>query len=234
MAVTLLSTGLVCLLTAIVGGGLTALGFQFPVLQSLGRQLLLGLLGAVLIVLSLASNIEDTSDTGTQVAPPVTGTGPKAPAGPNGRDPDVVASPDVPEPVPPPAHDNPDATPTMGKQPPGQSGQASGDGGANADAGQTFFKPCLAGSLYVVVVSGYANRGTAMAEVYRLRANYPQFEFKWFQTDQFGMEAYTILAGHGLNPAEANLLTDRLRFAGLPGYVFRFMQDSQAHCRAEL
>lgn len=65
MEVTLLTTGLVCLLAAIVGGGLKGLGFEFPVLSSLRRQLLLGILGVVLIFFSQRSTIYGYFETPT-------------------------------------------------------------------------------------------------------------------------------------------------------------------------
>lgn len=46
----LLTTGLACMIAAIVGGGLKAFGIELPVLQSLSRQLLLGVVGVALIV----------------------------------------------------------------------------------------------------------------------------------------------------------------------------------------
>lgn len=55
METVLLSTGLACLIAAIVGGGLKAFGIEIPLLQSLTRQLLLGGLGVLLVVLSLAT-----------------------------------------------------------------------------------------------------------------------------------------------------------------------------------
>lgn len=55
METVLLSTGLACLIAAIVGGGLKAFGIEIPLLQSLTRQLLLGGLGVLLVVLSFAT-----------------------------------------------------------------------------------------------------------------------------------------------------------------------------------
>jgi hypothetical protein len=52
MSTTLLSAGLACLIAAVIGGGLKAFGVQIPVLQSLKRQVILGLLGIVLILVS--------------------------------------------------------------------------------------------------------------------------------------------------------------------------------------
>ena len=49
MADTLLTTGLVCLVAAIVGGGLKAFGFELPALRSGRRQVALGALGLVLL-----------------------------------------------------------------------------------------------------------------------------------------------------------------------------------------
>ncbi len=49
----LLIAGIACLIAAIVGGGLKAFGIEFPVLDSLSRQLVLGALGLILFSLSL-------------------------------------------------------------------------------------------------------------------------------------------------------------------------------------
>jgi hypothetical protein len=45
----LTTTGIACVIAAIIGGGLKAFGLEFPVLQSTRRQWLIGLLGAVLV-----------------------------------------------------------------------------------------------------------------------------------------------------------------------------------------
>src|ERR1700688_4009584 len=50
MGTTLLTTGLVCVIAAIVGGGLRAFGFELPALQSGTRQGLLAIFGGILIV----------------------------------------------------------------------------------------------------------------------------------------------------------------------------------------
>ena len=52
MNATLLMLGLACLIAAIVGGGLKAAGFEFPVISSLRRQILLAALGCVLLIAS--------------------------------------------------------------------------------------------------------------------------------------------------------------------------------------
>jgi hypothetical protein len=50
MSTTLLTTGLVCVIAAIVGGGLKAFGLELPILRSGGRQGLLATLGIILMV----------------------------------------------------------------------------------------------------------------------------------------------------------------------------------------
>jgi hypothetical protein len=52
MNTTLLSAGIVCVIAAIVGGGLKAFNIEIPALNSLRRQLMLGLLGLVLLVIA--------------------------------------------------------------------------------------------------------------------------------------------------------------------------------------
>ncbi len=49
METTLLTTGLVCLIAAIIGGGLKAFGLELPLVNSIPRQILLGGLGLVLV-----------------------------------------------------------------------------------------------------------------------------------------------------------------------------------------
>jgi hypothetical protein len=49
METTLLTTGLVCLIAAIIGGGLKAFGIELPLVNSIPRQILLGGLGLVLV-----------------------------------------------------------------------------------------------------------------------------------------------------------------------------------------
>ena len=52
MATTLLTTGLACLIAAIVGGGLKAFGIEIPILRSGKRQLALAGLGFILALLA--------------------------------------------------------------------------------------------------------------------------------------------------------------------------------------
>ncbi len=52
MDTTLLLLGIACIVAAIVGGGLKAVGFEFPPLKSLSRQIVLALLGLVLVFVS--------------------------------------------------------------------------------------------------------------------------------------------------------------------------------------
>jgi hypothetical protein len=49
ITVALVSAGIICLIAAVIGGGLKGLGFDMPALQSLPRQMLLGGLGVVLL-----------------------------------------------------------------------------------------------------------------------------------------------------------------------------------------
>jgi hypothetical protein len=61
MNATLLCTGLACVIAAVVGGGLKAFGVEIPILTSLKRQLVLGILGAILIGVALhTSAVPDT------------------------------------------------------------------------------------------------------------------------------------------------------------------------------
>ena len=53
MKTTLLIVGIVCIIAAIVGGGLRAFGIDFPLLNSKKRQLLLAIFGLVLIAVTL-------------------------------------------------------------------------------------------------------------------------------------------------------------------------------------
>src|ERR1041384_6079322 len=53
MKTTLIILGLVCIIAAIVGGGLTAFGTVIPVLNSKKRQLLLSIFGLVLVAVTL-------------------------------------------------------------------------------------------------------------------------------------------------------------------------------------
>jgi hypothetical protein len=52
---TLFGVGIACILAAIVGGGLRALGFEFPLLKSIPRQVLLFLVG---VGLAMAGRLE--------------------------------------------------------------------------------------------------------------------------------------------------------------------------------
>jgi len=52
METTLLTTGIACLIAAIIGGGLKAFGIEIPLLKSISRQVALGAFGAILLALS--------------------------------------------------------------------------------------------------------------------------------------------------------------------------------------
>jgi hypothetical protein len=56
MTNTLLTVGLVCIIAAIIGGGLKAFGIEIPVFQSTKRQILLGALGLILLLMGYASS----------------------------------------------------------------------------------------------------------------------------------------------------------------------------------
>jgi hypothetical protein len=55
----LTTTGIICIIAAIVGGGLKAQGIEFPVLSSRSRQLLLAGLGAVLVFAVYANKVNE-------------------------------------------------------------------------------------------------------------------------------------------------------------------------------
>jgi hypothetical protein len=53
MQTTFLTVGIVCLIAAIVGGGLKAFGLDMPVVNSVPRQVVLGVLGAAFVAISI-------------------------------------------------------------------------------------------------------------------------------------------------------------------------------------
>ena len=61
MQTTFLDVGLACVVTAVIGGGLKAFGLDFPLIASMKRQLLLGGLGTILIVMAMASSALSTN-----------------------------------------------------------------------------------------------------------------------------------------------------------------------------
>jgi hypothetical protein len=66
MATTLLTTGLLCVIAAIVGGGIEAFGGKVPVIQSSKRQTALGLFGIILLLGALySSSSKDQAETVT-------------------------------------------------------------------------------------------------------------------------------------------------------------------------
>jgi hypothetical protein len=71
MRTTLITLGIVCILAAIVGGGLKALGIELPKLDSKSRQWLLAGFGVVLlIVATLIPNPPSNAQAGSSMAPP--------------------------------------------------------------------------------------------------------------------------------------------------------------------
>jgi hypothetical protein len=51
-----ITAGIVCIIAAIIGGGLKALAFEIPLLNSIGRQLLLGIVGIIFLFLGINLN----------------------------------------------------------------------------------------------------------------------------------------------------------------------------------
>ena len=73
MATTLLTTGLLCVIAAIVGGGIEALGGKMPVIQSSKRQTILGLFGIILLLGAWFSSSSNVPPKIENVAPVTTG-----------------------------------------------------------------------------------------------------------------------------------------------------------------
>jgi hypothetical protein len=69
MQTTLLTTGLVCIIAAIIGGGLKGFGIEVPLLQSLPRQFALGILGCVLVLIALRGQLGGSSTAPAAAAP---------------------------------------------------------------------------------------------------------------------------------------------------------------------
>jgi hypothetical protein len=64
---TVLACGLVCVVAAIVGGGVTAAGWQFPIVNSVRRQMILGIFGLALVGVALFSRSEPKNNTASNV-----------------------------------------------------------------------------------------------------------------------------------------------------------------------
>ena len=60
----LLIAGVACIIAAIVGGGLKAFGFEIPLLNSIGRQILLAIVGVGLILFGDARHPQPGIRTG--------------------------------------------------------------------------------------------------------------------------------------------------------------------------
>jgi hypothetical protein len=233
----LLSIGIACVLASIVGGGVKGLGFEFPPLQSTRRQVLLGCLGIVFIVLSQAGSFRAGPAADTTSAPPVPEGRRTAPGADSGGNPPIAARRNQDNPI---GDEQPGGQESIIVGGPGGRGASvqqipADTPGAAGNSPDADFKPCLAGTNYVMVDSGVTDLYTAKASVDRYRQHFPQFAFKLFRmNDYYGREAYIVLAGHGLNTAEAERLMARLRMVGLASSFSRFMQDSQPLCLSEL
>jgi len=66
----LIASGIGIIIAAIVGGGLKAGGIEIPVINSYPRQVVLGILGAILLFLGIQSSTPTPPETG----PPITST----------------------------------------------------------------------------------------------------------------------------------------------------------------
>ncbi|OPY65060.1 MAG: hypothetical protein A4E62_02755 [Syntrophorhabdus sp. PtaU1.Bin002] len=65
-----LISGIACLIAAVVGGGLKAFGIEVPALRSLIRQIVLGILGVILVVMGV---IHPSGTTDTKAGRPEAG-----------------------------------------------------------------------------------------------------------------------------------------------------------------
>lgn len=65
MQETLLAAGIACLIAAVIGGGLKAFGIEIPALESGARQVALGILGVILVVLATWVVGQDSSSVST-------------------------------------------------------------------------------------------------------------------------------------------------------------------------
>ncbi|OPX98003.1 MAG: hypothetical protein A4E58_01085 [Syntrophorhabdus sp. PtaB.Bin006] len=65
-----LVSGIACLIAAVVGGGLKAFGIEVPALRSLMRQVVLGILGVILVVIGV---IHPSGTTDTKIGRPEAG-----------------------------------------------------------------------------------------------------------------------------------------------------------------
>jgi len=65
----LITAGIACLIAAIVGGGLKAFAIEIPLLASVRRQLLLGLLGALLLGLGFGDKLMSPGPGKAEIVP---------------------------------------------------------------------------------------------------------------------------------------------------------------------
>ena len=93
----LLTAGIASVIAAIAGGGLKAFGIEIPLLRSVCRQVILGLLGLVMILFAVGLH----EGTGGQPNGGETGSG-AASGGATGGAPRTPPPPEVPSPVTPP------------------------------------------------------------------------------------------------------------------------------------
>jgi len=63
LSTTLITAGVACIIAAIIGGGLKAFGIEIPLLQSKKRQVLLGILGIILIGLSISTSSQNAEQS---------------------------------------------------------------------------------------------------------------------------------------------------------------------------
>ncbi|HUY93918.1 MAG TPA: hypothetical protein VMU71_01425 [Terracidiphilus sp.] len=70
MSTAILSAGLACIIAAVVGGGLKAFDIEIPALKSLLRQVILGVLGVLLIFVSMHVNSGNSAAAQTSPSAP--------------------------------------------------------------------------------------------------------------------------------------------------------------------
>jgi hypothetical protein len=69
MNTTLILVGVVCIIAAVVGGGLNALGIELPVIESVRRQIVLGIIGIMLVIFGVLTSGGDGGTTINAIQP---------------------------------------------------------------------------------------------------------------------------------------------------------------------
>lgn len=226
----LLSVGVICLIAAIVGGGLKGAGLDFPILQSVARQILLGILGVIFILFSQADKMVNYLPKPDKV---ITSTKPSTP--PPVSLPSSPAAPARKEKLEQPPSSETDKVKQGKVDPPREEARpASTVSETSVLAILSRARTCPKGTYNVIVASGFTSQELADEKAKSFHDRFPKIQFfsqyMVASGGSGGNQQYAVLVGQGLNADEARILVSAMRSWGVAADTYFSFQASDGGC----